>query len=126
VKTLSIRHPGVDLILAGGTVGVRSWPTDHGGQILLHAGATVGHRERAADVWLRRVHGLDSSRRRLLRSIVAVAEIAKLRGVGAGGLSAAFVRHESIAPQRADGKDRGVARAKSRLWTPPFGSKSCR
>src|SRR5262249_39408821 len=47
-----------------------------------------------------------------------VAEIAKLRGLGAGRLSAAFVRHESIAPQRADGKDRTADAAGGRLRPP--------
>ena len=39
MKALSIRHPWVDLILAGSkTIEIRTWSTRYRGPVLLHAG----------------------------------------------------------------------------------------
>jgi hypothetical protein len=98
LKTLSIRHPWIDLILAGlKTIEVRSWATGHRGYILLHAGATLGRLERAAYEWLRRDHDIGLEPPATPRSgIVGAAEVVEVRRLGRDDLRAPFVSAESI------------------------------
>jgi len=54
MKALSIRHPWVDLILAGTkTVEVRTWATRYRGPLLLHASGGFGISEREASARLK-------------------------------------------------------------------------
>ncbi|GAC1657561.1 MAG: hypothetical protein NVS9B1_15600 [Candidatus Dormibacteraceae bacterium] len=49
MKALSIRHPWVDLLLAGrASVLIRARPTAHRGELLLHASGAYGRAEREA------------------------------------------------------------------------------
>ena len=53
MKALSIRHPWVDLILAGAkTIEIRTWATRYRGRLLLHASAGYGISERDASARL--------------------------------------------------------------------------
>jgi len=54
MKALSIRHPWVDLILAGTkTIEIRTWATRYRGPLLLHASSAYGISERETAARLR-------------------------------------------------------------------------
>ena len=78
MKALSIRHPWVDLILAGSkTVEIRTWATRYRGPLLLHASAGYGIPEREASARLR----LPPPSPDGLGAVVGIAELAECRPV---------------------------------------------
>jgi hypothetical protein len=78
MKALSIRHPWVDLILAGTkTIEIRTWATRYRGRLLLHASAGYGISERDASARL----GLARPAPETLGAIVGVANLVDCRHV---------------------------------------------
>ena len=78
MKALSIRHPWVDLILAGTkTVEIRTWATRYRGRLLLHASAGYGISERDASARL----GLGRPAPETLGAIVGVSNLVECRKV---------------------------------------------
>jgi hypothetical protein len=78
MKALSIRHPWVDLILAGGkTVEIRTWATRYRGPMLLHASSAFGISEREACARLR-IPPPDPS---TMGAVVGLAELVECRPV---------------------------------------------
>jgi hypothetical protein len=78
MKTLSIRHPWIDLILAGNkTIEIRTWATRYRGRLLLHASAGYGISERDASARF----GLERPAPQTLGAIVGVAYLVECRKV---------------------------------------------
>jgi len=78
MKALSIRHPWVDLILAGAkTIEIRTWATRYRGSLLLHASAGYGISERDASARL----GLGRPAPETLGAIVGIANLVDCRHV---------------------------------------------
>jgi hypothetical protein len=78
MKALSIRHPWVDLILAGSkTIEIRTWSTRHRGPLLLHASGAYGISEREASSRLR----LPAPEPETMGAIVGIAELVDCRPV---------------------------------------------
>ena len=78
MKALSIRHPWVDLILAGSkTIEIRTWSTRHRGPVLLHASSAYGISEREASARLR----LPPPRPETMGAILGIAELVDCRPV---------------------------------------------
>jgi hypothetical protein len=78
MKALSIRHPWVDLILAGTkAIEIRTWSTRHRGPLLLHASSAYGISEREAAARLRLPPPAPST----LGAVVGVAELVDCRPV---------------------------------------------
>jgi hypothetical protein len=78
MKALSIRHPWVDLILAGTkTIEIRTWATRYRGPLLLHASGAYGISEREAAARLR----LPPPDPLTLGAIVGIAELVDCRPV---------------------------------------------
>jgi hypothetical protein len=78
MKALSIRHPWVDLILAGTkTIEIRTWATRYRGRLLLHASAGYGIAERDASARL----GWGRPAPETLGAIVGVANLLDCRHV---------------------------------------------
>jgi hypothetical protein len=76
MKALSIRHPWVDLILAGAkTVEIRTWATRYRGPLLLHGSSAFGVSEREAATRLK-VPPPDPSS---LGAVVGIAELVDCR-----------------------------------------------
>ena len=76
MKALSIRHPWVDLILAGSkTIEIRTWSTRYRGPLLLHASGAYGISEREASARLR----LPSPDTATLSAIVGIVELVDCR-----------------------------------------------
>lgn len=96
MKALSIRHPWVDLILAGTkTIEIRTWSTRHRGPLLLHASSAYGISEREAAARLR----LPPPDPSTLGAVVGVAELVDCRPV-----------------RRDDWKCAGLPPLEGRLW----------
>jgi len=96
MKTLSIRHPWIDLILAGSkTVEVRTWATRYRGPLLLHASAGFGIAEREAAVRLRQPPPEPAS----LGAVVGIAELVDCRPM-----------------RREDWKKAGLPPLSGKLW----------
>lgn len=96
MKALSIRHPWVDLILAGTkTIEIRTWATRYRGPLLLHASSAYGISEREAAARLRLAPPAPSA----LGAVVGVAELVDCRPV-----------------RRADWKCAGLPPLEGRLW----------
>jgi activating signal cointegrator 1 len=78
MKALSIRHPWVDLILAGTkTIEIRTWSTRYRGPLLLHASGAYGISEREAAARL----GLLPPEPATLSAIVGIVELIDCRPV---------------------------------------------
>jgi hypothetical protein len=78
MKALSVRHPWVDLILAGSkTIEIRTWSTRHRGPLLLHASGAYGISERGASSRLR----LPPPDPATMGAIVGIAELVDCRPV---------------------------------------------
>ena len=78
MKALSIRHPWIDLILAGTkTIEIRTWATRYRGPLLLHASAGYGISERDASARF----GLGRPAPETLGAIVGVATLIDCRHV---------------------------------------------
>jgi hypothetical protein len=78
MKALSIRHPWVDLILAGSkTIEIRTWSTRYRGPVLLHASSAYGISEREASARLR----LPPPRPERMGAILGLAELVDCRPV---------------------------------------------
>jgi hypothetical protein len=93
MKTLSIRHPWIDAILLGvKTIEVRSTPTSHRGELLLHASATWNARQRELMQGLV-AKGLELSEpdRSTLGAVVGRARLVDCRPMSAADWRAALV-----------------------------------
>ena len=78
MKALSIRHPWVDLILAGTkTIEIRTWATRYRGPLLLHASSAYGISERETAARLR----LPAPDPATLGAVVGVAKLVDCRPV---------------------------------------------
>ena len=76
MKALSIRHPWVDLILAGSkTIEIRTWSTRYRGPLLLHASGAYGISEREAAARLR----LPAPDPATMSAVVGIAELVDCR-----------------------------------------------
>ena len=96
MKALSIRHPWIDLIIAGSkTIEIRTWATRYRGPLLLHASSAYGISEREAAARLRRPAPDPAT----LGAVVGVAELVDCRPV-----------------RREDWKCAGLPRLEGRLW----------
>jgi activating signal cointegrator 1 len=96
MKALSIRHPWVDLILAGTkTIEIRTWATRYRGPILLHASGAYGISEREAAARLR----LPPPEPERMSAIVGIAELVDCRPV-----------------RREDWKNAGLPPLEGKLW----------
>jgi activating signal cointegrator 1 len=96
MKALSIRHPWVDLILAGTkTIEIRTWATRYRGPLLLHASGAYGISEREAAARLK----LPPPQADMLGAVVGIAELVDCRPV-----------------RREDWKNAGLPPLGGRLW----------
>ncbi len=96
MKALSIRHPWVDLILAGSkTIEIRTWATRYRGPLLLHASGAYGISEREASARLR----LPPPDPLTMGAIVGIAELVDCRPV-----------------RKQDWKNAGLPPLAGRLW----------
>ena len=96
MKALSIRHPWVDLILAGTkTIEIRTWATRYRGPLLLHASSAYGISEREAAARLQ----LPAPEPETMGAVVGIAELVDCRPV-----------------RREDWKNAGLPPLGGRLW----------
>ena len=96
MKALSIRHPWVDLIVAGAkTIEVRTWSTRYRGPLLLHASGAYGISEREAAARLK----LSPPQPETMSAVVGIAELVDCRPV-----------------RREDWKHAGLPPLSGRLW----------
>ena len=96
MKALSIRHPWVDLILAGTkTIEIRTWATRYRGPLLLHASGAYGISEREAAARLK----LPPPQPETMSAVVGIAALVECRPV-----------------RREDWKSAGLPPLGGKLW----------